>query len=48
VTQVLPEKKLEDLSKNMAVFFSIPQVPLTSIQEKNNLPCPIELTPKVE
>ncbi len=48
VTKILPEEKLEDLSKNMAVFFNIPQISLSSLQDKNNLPCPIAITPKVD
>jgi hypothetical protein len=32
----------------MAVFFSIPQIALSSLEKKNNLPCPIIITPKVD
>lgn len=48
VTKILPEEKLQDLSKNMAVFFNIPQIALSSLEKKNNLPCPIIITPKVD
>ncbi len=48
VVKVLPEEKLDDLTKNLVVFFSIPQISLTSLEEKNNLACPIEITPKVD
>lgn len=48
VIKVLPEEKLENISKNIAVFFSIPQISLTSLEQKNNISCPIEITPKIE
>lgn len=48
VLKVLPWDELEDLSQNMAIFFSIPMVNFTNVSEKENLPCPIEITPKVE
>lgn len=48
VVKFLPEKYLQDISKNIAVFFSIPMVPLTDWDSKDTLPCPLEITPKVE
>lgn len=48
VTKVLPEEKLEDLGKNLVVFFSLPMVNFTDLDSRDKLPCPIDITPKVE
>lgn len=48
VLRVLPEETLTYLGKNLWVFFSIPMIPLTSLDAKDTLPCPIEITPKIE
>jgi hypothetical protein len=47
VVKVLPEQQLEDISKNMVVFFNMPMVPLTNLDIKDTLPCPLEITPKI-
>ncbi len=48
VTKVIPDEKLENISKNMAVFFSIPQIPLSTLEDKSKIICPITITPKVD
>lgn len=47
VVKVLPEEKLDDTSKNMVAFFSLPMVSLTDLDSKDKLPCPLEITPKI-
>jgi len=48
VTKILPEKNLDNLSQNIIVFFNIPVVALTNLEEKDQIPCPLEITPKIE
>ncbi|MDD5769828.1 MAG: MG2 domain-containing protein [Candidatus Gracilibacteria bacterium] len=48
VVKFLPENKLEDITKNIGVFFSIPMVALTDLDSRDKLPCPLEITPKVD
>lgn len=48
VTKVLPEENLEDLGKNLVVFFSLPMINFTDLESRDNIPCPVEITPKVE
>lgn len=48
VIKVLPEKKLDEVTKNMSVFFSIPMVTMTDLDSRDALPCPIDITPKVD
>jgi hypothetical protein len=47
VLKVLPEETMENLSSNISVFFSIPMVNLSTLDLKDELPCPLEITPKV-
>lgn len=47
VTKIIPEKTLNEVSQNLIVLFNIPLIPLTSLDNKYNLPCPIEITPKI-
>lgn len=37
-----------NLSQNIAVFFNIPMVSLTNLDEKDKLPCPIDIEPKLD
>jgi len=39
---------LQALHQNIAVFFSMPMVSLSSIDAKENLPCPIKIVPEVK
>lgn len=32
----------------MVVLFNVPMVPLTALDERDTLPCPLEITPKIE
>lgn len=48
VTKIIPDKTLNNISQNVLVLFNIPLVPLTSLQDKQNLPCPVEITPKIK
>lgn len=47
VTKIIPDKTLWQISQNLIVLFNIPLIPLTSLNNKDNLPCPIEITPKI-
>lgn len=47
VTKIFPEKTLDNISQNLLVLFNIPLIPLTSLDNKDNLPCPVEITPKI-
>ncbi|MBW7954842.1 hypothetical protein H3C61_03440 [Candidatus Gracilibacteria bacterium] len=48
VVKVLPEKNLDNLQKNLVVFFSLPMISISSLDFKDDLPCPLEITPKIE
>jgi len=48
VIKITPEWKLDNLAQNIAVFFNIPMVSLTTLDEKDKLPCPITIEPKLE
>lgn len=47
-TKILPSGKLENLGQNIVVLFNIPLVPLTNLDERDKLPCPLEITPKID
>ncbi len=47
-TKILPSGKLQNLGQNLVVLFNIPVVPLTNLDERDKLPCPLSITPKVE
>jgi len=47
-TKILPSGKLENLGQNIVVLFNIPMVPLTNLDERDKLPCPLEIIPKIE
>lgn len=47
VLKVIPDGNLENLNSNLWVFFSLPMVSLTSLENKDKLPCPLEITPKI-
>lgn len=47
VTKIIPEKELLNISQNLTVLFNIPLIPLTSLDNKNSLPCPINISPKI-
>lgn len=47
VLKVIPEWEIQNLWKNIWVFFNMPMVPLTSIGKSKDLPCPIEITPAI-
>ncbi len=48
VVKVNPEWVLNNLNQNFAVFFNMPIVPLTDLDSRDTLPCPIEFTPTVK
>ncbi|EKE28080.1 MAG: hypothetical protein ACD_3C00105G0018 [uncultured bacterium (gcode 4)] len=48
VTKILPENTLNDISQNAIIFFNIPMIALTSLDNKDKLPCPVEISPKLE
>lgn len=47
-TKILPSGKLENLGQNIIVLFNVPVVGLTNLDERDKLPCPLEITPKIE
>ena len=47
-TKILPDGSAENLSQNITVLFNIPVVPLTTLDNRDKLPCPITITPKLE
>lgn len=47
VLKISPEWELDNLSQNIAVFFNIPMISLTTLGAKDKLPCPIEIEPKL-
>lgn len=48
VLKISPEWELDNLSQNIAVFFNIPMISLTSLEGRDKLPCPIEIEPKLD
>lgn len=48
VVKVTPEWQIDNLSQNIAVFFNIPMVSLSSLESKENYDCPIEISPKID
>lgn len=47
-TQIFPQWELENLSQNIIAFFNIPLVPLTTLDQKDKIPCPLEISPSIE
>ena len=47
-TKIIPEGKLGNLTQNVVVLFNMPVVPLTSLSNRDTLPCPLQIQPKVE
>jgi len=48
VLKITPSWELNNLWQNLAVFFNIPMVPLTDLDSRDSLPCPIVIEPKLE
>ncbi len=48
IVKITPSGNLENLSQNIAVFFNIPMVSLSTLWEKEEMPCPLKITPKLE
>jgi hypothetical protein len=48
VIKINPEWNIDNLNQNISVFFSLPMVPLTDLDSRDNLPCPIKISPNVE
>lgn len=46
-TKILPSGKLQNLGQNIIALFNIPVVALTNLDERDKLPCPLEITPKI-
>lgn len=46
-TKILPSGKVQNLGQNIVVLFNIPVVALTNLDERDKLPCPLEITPKI-
>jgi hypothetical protein len=44
---IIPAERLTDVSKNVVAMFSVPMVPLGSIDSREDLPCPIAIVPAV-
>jgi hypothetical protein len=48
VVKITPSGELNNLDQNFAVFFNIPLVPLTDLDSRDLLPCPISFKPEVK
>ncbi len=48
IMKIFPTGPLDTLSQNITVVFNTPMVPLTNLDERDTLPCPLTITPKVE
>ena len=46
--KIFPSGTLDTLSQNITVVFNTPMVPLTNLEERDRLPCPLKLSPMVE
>lgn len=46
--RIFPIGSLDNLSQNITVVFNTPMVPLTNLDERDKLPCPLTITPKIE
>jgi hypothetical protein len=47
VTKMIPSEKTDALGKNPIFIFNIPVVSLSSLKEKDTLPCPVKFTPDI-
>lgn len=47
-TKILPSGKLENIGQNIIVLFNVPVVPLANLDRQDNLPCPLEIIPKID
>ena len=48
VVAITPNGDLDNLTQSISVFYSVPMIPLTALGQKDQLPCPISITPTVE
>lgn len=48
VLKIVPEWDVQNLGQNIAVFFNMPVVPLTNLDKRDELPCPLEISPNIE
>ncbi len=46
--KMTPTGSLDDLGQNITVIFNTPMVPMTNLEERDKLPCPFTITPKLE
>lgn len=46
VMKIFPTGSLDTLSQNITVVFNTPMVPMTNLDERDKLPCPLTITPK--
>ena len=46
-TRILPAGRLDNLGQNIIVLFNIPVVPMTDLDERDRLPCPLTITPNI-
>ncbi len=47
-TAIFPSGRLDDLGRPITILWNIPMIPLTNLDEKDELPCPIKITPTIE
>ncbi len=47
VMQIFPTGALDALDQNITVVFNTPMIPLTNLDTRDTLPCPLTITPKV-
>jgi len=48
VVKITPQWDLQNLNQNIAIFFNMPMIALTNLDEKDKYPCPIKIEPQVE
>ncbi|MBP8016944.1 hypothetical protein KAZ01_02955, partial [Candidatus Gracilibacteria bacterium] len=48
VTKIIPKGNLQNISQNITAIFNIPIVPLTSLDNRDKLPCPLKISPEVK
>lgn len=47
-TKILPSGRLQNLGQNIVVLFNVPVVAMTNLDERDKLPCPLSITPKID
>lgn len=48
VVKMIPSGETDSLAKNPLFIFNIPVVPLSTLEEREKLPCPVKFVPEVK